>query len=392
MGALGTELATSHGDMTFLQGKGMYLWRINNVEGGNPVAMAEVAKQAGLSHVLVKVADGRGTYNTYKQENGYEYFNAQDGVDHVPGVVSALRARGIKVWGWQYIYGEDPLLEARVAIRRIQQFSLDGFAVNAEMQFERLGMDVPARIYMSELRRALPDLPIALSSYRYPQVHAYFPWTAFLEFCDLNMPQVYWMGAHNPAEQLVRCLHEFQSLPVWRPIFPTGAAFQEHGWRATPEEVTAFLAAVKQNGLPGCNFWEWYYARQKDSELWNPVRDFSWGAVTDKPDVAIRYVDALNSNDPVQVAALYNPSGVHVTAGRTRQGTEAILRWYNSLLRDTLPGATFAITGLTVNDNIHTLTWTAESGGGQVLDGKDSLGIKDQQIAYHYSFFTVQKP
>lgn len=390
MGDLGTELATSQG-MTFLQGKGMYLWRINNVEGGNPIAMAEVAQQAGLTHVLVKVADGRGTYNTYKKGDGYEYFNAQDGFDTVPGVVSALRARGIKVWGWQYIYGDSPLLEARMAIRRIKEFALDGFAVNAEGQFEHPGMEVPARIYMTEMRRELPDLPIALSSYRYPYVHAYFPWTTFLNYCDLNMPQVYWMGATNPAEQLGRCLREFQTLPVYRPIFPTGAAFQEHGWRAKPEEVTAFLAAVKQNGLPGCNFWEWYFARAKESELWNPVRDFNWGEVTGKPDLAIRYIEALNSHDPVQVAALYRPAGVHVTAGRTLQGSEAILRWYNSLLRTTLPAAKFTITGLAKKDNIHTLTWTAESSAGQVLDGKDSLGVKNEQIAYHYSYFTVHK-
>ena len=378
--------------MSILQGKGMYLWRINNVEGGNPGAMAEVAQQAGLTHVLVKVADGRGTYNTYKKEGGYEYFNWQNGIDHVPGVVAALRARNIKVWGWQYIYGEDPLLEARMAIRRIKQFQLDGFTVNAEIQFEKLGMDVPARKYMTELRRELPDLPIALSSYRYPHVHAYFPWAAFLEFCDLNMPQVYWMGATNPAEQLGRSLREFQSMPVWRPIFPTGAAFQEHGWRAKPAEVTAFMAAVKQNGLPGCNFWEWYYARQKDSELWNPVKDFAWGEAREKPDVVIRYMEALNSKDAVKVTALYDPSGVHVTARRTLQGSEAILRWYNSLLRSALPDAYFSITGRSQQGNVHTITWTAESSAGKVLDGKDSLGVKDDKIAYHYSYFTVQKP
>jgi len=49
------------------------------------------------------------------------------------------------------------------------------------------------------------------------------------------------------------------------------------------------------------------------------------------------------------------------------------------------------MTGLAKKDNIHTLTWTAESSAGQVLDGKDSLGVKDEQIAYHYSYFTIHK-
>lgn len=378
--------------MSILQGKGMYLWRIKNVEGGDPGAIAEAAVRASLTHVLVKIADGRGTYNTFKVVNGREYFNAQDGVDHVPAVVAALKARGLKVWGWQYIYGEYPAIEARMAVQRVRQFALDGFTVNAEIEFQERGMDVAAGNYMRELRAGLPDLPIALSSFRYPNLHRQFPWETFLEYCDLNMPQVYWVGASNPAAQLERCLREFQGLRVWRPIIPTGAAYGEHGWRAKPNEVTQFLQAVKDTGLPGCNFWEWYFARQKDSELWNPVQEFAWPAVApQQQDIAIRYMDALNSSDPVKVAALYNPASVHVNAQRTVQGSEPILRWYNSLFAEVLPNARFEVTGQAQNDNIRTLTWTAESSSGRVLDGKDSLGIKDDQIAYHYTYFTVSK-
>ncbi|MEX1248560.1 MAG: nuclear transport factor 2 family protein [Anaerolineales bacterium] len=375
-----------------LQGKGMYLWRIKNVEGGDPAAIAEAAVQAGLTHVLVKVADGRGTYNTYKVANGREYFNAQDGVDHVPAVVAALRARGISPWGWQYIYGANPVAEARMAIQRVKQFALDGFVVNAEIEFQERGMDVAAGQYMRELRSGLANTPIALSSFRYPNVHNPFPWNTFLEYSDLNMPQVYWVGANNPAAQLAKSLREFQGLRVWRPVFPTGAAYGEHGWRAKPAEVTAFLQAVKDIGLPGCNFWEWYFARRNDSELWNPVQQFAWPAAQPEQDITFRYIEALNSSDPVKVAALYNPAGVHVTAQRTSQGPEAILRWYNSLFGDTLPNARFEITGEDRSENMRTLTWIAESNAGRVLDGKDTLGIKGGQIAYHYSYFTVAKP
>jgi hypothetical protein len=83
---------------------------------------------------------------------------------------------------------------------------------------------------------------------------------------------------------------------------------------------------------------------------------------------------------------------MHVTAARTVQGNENILRWYNGLLRETLPNARFELTGESQSENIRTLTWIAESPNGRVLDGKDSFGIKDDQIAYHYTYFTVQKP
>lgn len=376
-----------------LQGKGMYLWRIMNAEGGDPAAIAETAVQAGLTHVLVKIADGRGTYNTYKVAQGRKIFNSPDGVDQVPAVVAALRNRGIRVWGWQYIYGHYPLVEARMAIQRIRQFNLEGFVVNAEIEFEQRGMEGPARTYMQELRSALPDTALGFSSFRYPLMHRALPWETFLNYCDINMPQVYWVGGNNPGAQLERSLREFQSMGITKPFFPTGAAYGEHGWRATPAQVTAFLQAVKNMGLAGCNFWEWSFARQRDSELWNPVQNFAWATPEpEKPqDITIRYIEALNSNDPVKVAALYGGNGMHVTAQRTVQGQQNVLGWYNTLLRETLPNAKFEITGESQADNVRTVTWTAESSNGRVLDGKDSLGIKDDQIAYHYTFFTVQK-
>lgn len=365
-----------------LQGKGYYLWKVDRVEGGNPNAIAEVARQAGLTHVLIKVADGRYNYNVDKERN----------IDLVPPLVAALRARGIQPWGWHYIYGHYPLTEARRAIERVNQLGLDGFIVNAEKEFKFSGMDVAAREYMLEIRRGIRNIPIGLSTYRYPSYHRPFPFETFLEYSDINMPQVYWVKNNNPGAQLLKSLREYQNLDPWRPYFPTGAAYGENGWRATPEQVHSFLVAVRDNDLPGANFWEWYYSRQNNNALWKPVQNFAWpeGAGAEyTPDVSIRYMDALNSGDPVKVASLYQQSGVHVNAQRTAQGPEAILRWYNELFGQRLPNARFAITGSSVEDNLRTFTWTAESSTGKVLDGKDSLAVKDDKIAYHYTYFTV---
>lgn len=368
--------------MAILQGKGMYLWRIARVEDGDPNAIARVAKEAGLSHVLIKVADGRTSYN----------IDWDNQIDLVPPLVDALRARGVSPWGWHYIYGREPVTEARKSIERVKQFELDGFIVNAEKEFKFSGMDVAAEAYMRELRRGLPNTPIGLSTYRYPSYHRPLPFETFLEYCDINMPQVYWVQSTNPGAQLLKSLREYQNLRVVREYFPTGAAYAEHGWSATPQQVTAFLQAVRQEELNGCNFWAWYWARANDSALWNPVKEFEWPTPgSEQPmDIAIRYLDAINSRDPVQIASLYSSNAVHVTGQRTLQGSQAILGWYNQLLNSNLLNANFQITGTGQNDNIRTLTWTATSSTGRVLDGKDSLGIKDDKIAYHYSFFTVQ--
>ena len=59
-----------------LRGKGYYIWKIPNCENGDPAAIANVAAQAGLSHVLIKIADGVGSYNV----------DLTTGVDLVPPV------------------------------------------------------------------------------------------------------------------------------------------------------------------------------------------------------------------------------------------------------------------------------------------------------------------
>lgn len=368
--------------MSILSGKGMYLWIINRVEGGDPNRIAELAQQAGMTHVLIKVADRHYKYNV--DSNGF---------DHVPGVVAALRARGVQPWGWQYIYGTNPAAEAQMAIQRVKQFNLDGFVVNAEKEFKVKGMDVPARQYMQTLRAGLPNTPIGFSSYRYPTLHRPLPFEVFLEYSDINMPQVYWQLSYNPRQQLEKSLKEHQALSVWRPLVPTGTAYPEGTWAPTPAQLNEFMQACKDFGITGANYWEWYYAR-KTPALWEAIANFPW-AVQPGPqptaDIGLRFVDALNTQDPVKVAALYRGAGVHVNARRTVQGTEDILRWYNSLLNETLPGARFEVTGNTKKDNLRILTWTANSNNGRVLDGKDTLAIQNDKISYHYTYFTVKK-
>ncbi len=46
-----------------IAGKGCFIWKIKDCEGGNPQAIAARAVEAEFSHVLVKIADGTFTYN-----------------------------------------------------------------------------------------------------------------------------------------------------------------------------------------------------------------------------------------------------------------------------------------------------------------------------------------
>ncbi len=367
--------------MTILQGKGFYTWKLPNCEGGDPNAFAAQAKSAGLTHVLIKIADGVTVYNG----------NWGDPKDYVTPIVEALKGRGIQVWGWHYVYGKDPIGEANRAIQRAQQLQVDGYAIDAEKEYKEPGKGEAAKKFMAQLRTGLPNLPVALSSYRFPSYHPQLPWKEFLDKCDINMPQVYWMQAHNAGDQLTRCVREFQAMTPYRPVIPTGAAFREGGWQPTVSEVMDFLQTAQSLNLSAANFWEWGDARSGVLPgVWEAISAFPWGGVTPPQDICEKFIAALNTHDPNKVTELYNSTAVHVTSARTIQGTEKIRTWYTSLLTQLLPNAKFTLTGFSGTGSSRHLTWTATSSGGNVQNGNDTFGLLNDKIAYHYAFFTIK--
>lgn len=368
-----------------LEGKGFFIWQIRNTEGGNASAIASLADQANLTHVLIKVADGSYSYNVNSS-----------GVDLVPPVAQALRARGVEVWGWHYVYGDAPLDEANKAIQRIQQINLQGYALDVEGEYKDPGKAQAATQFMNRLRSAYPRLPIALCSYRFPSYHPQIPWEEFLSQCTYNMPQVYWVGAHNPADQLRRSVSEFQAMTPFRPIIPVGSAYQSGSWSATVADVNEFLRTARNLNLRAANFWEWSNCRAYLPSVWNAIRDYNWGAPTPPPpppplDIAVQLINMLNTHDPAQAAGLYTPTGVHVTPARTVQGTAAIQTWYQTMLTQLLPNATFNLVSYTGSGSSRHLTWTAASSAGQVNNGNDTLGLWDGKIAYHFTSFSVSR-
>src|SRR5437764_751953 len=103
------------------------------------------AAAAGLSHVLIKVA-----------ERTYGYGLDWHGQDLVAPVAKALRARGIQVWGWHYVYGEQPVEEARAAVKRANQLGLDGYVIDAEGEYTQPGRAAAAHAFMTHLKSGLP--------------------------------------------------------------------------------------------------------------------------------------------------------------------------------------------------------------------------------------------
>lgn len=397
-----------------LKGKGYYLWQIKRAFEGNPGKIADAAKQAGLSHVLIKVADG--VYN----------YNITNGVDMVPGLVAALRSRGISPWGWQYIYGVNAVNEAKRAITRVKQLGLDGFVVNAEKEFKAANMAETAKSYMQELRAGLPKFPIALSTYRYPKLHAPFPFATFLEYCDINMPQVYWVGSSNPGQQLKRSIDEYKALAPVLPVIPTGAAYGQGSWSPTASQVIEFLQTARTIGLSAANFWEWQTAYMK-SDIWSAVRHFDWAGSPPEPpspptppikepetptppkppvtpprdprivqalDIGNRLMAALNTGFANNVVFLYESDGRLLCNGQGRTGSGELYSWYSGLLRETFPPKTvFRLLDTGTYLEFLKIVWSAKLPNGNTARGTDLIRMDStgKLIAVHHAAFTMAK-
>ncbi len=364
-----------------IEGKGFFIWKIRDAEGGDPAKIVSAALAGGFTHVLLKIADGQYAYNLDRNSNS----------DLLAPVVDALHTAGIDAWGWHYVYGYNPAAEANIAIQRLQQLKLDGYVIDAEIEYKQPGRVNAARHYMDRLRRAFPNLPMALSSYRFPSYHPQLPWKEFLDKVDYNMPQVYWEKAHNPEPQVQRTLREFTAKSPFRPVIPTGPAYRTGRWAPSVDDTNKFMDTVKVNNLKGANFFSWDECRRDLPQVWDAVSAYQWNPPPPTADIVDTYFAALNSRDPVKVNNLYLPGAVHTTFVHTVQGSEALRAWYANLFTQLLPEPTFSLTGASGKGNSRHFTWTASSTKGKVSNGSDTFGLLDGKIAYHYSFFHVSR-
>jgi hypothetical protein len=364
-----------------LTGKGYYIWRIKACEQGDVNRIAQLASAAKLSHVMVKIADGPYLYN----------IDPETKIDLVAPLVSALKASNVPVWGWQYVYGINPNGEADRAIQRVKSLDLDGYVINAEREYRDLNKKAAALQFMQRLRTNLPDTPIALSSYRFPSLHSHLPWREFLQYCDLNMPQVYWLSAHNPADQLKRCVAEFQKITPYRPVIPTGPLFRAGSWAPSPIEIQAFMQEAQNLNLSGVNFWEWSNVRTYFPDLWKQIADYPWPSSPPRAGITQELISALNSHQSDQVLRLYNPDAVHVTSTHAIQGLNLLRSWYTKYFTNILVNGKFQLVNYSHGGSVYHLSWTADSTSGKVYNGSDTLGMFGGKISYHYTDFSISK-
>lgn len=278
--------------MKLPEGKALFYWQPTSVEAGNVTNTVKAAVEMGLSMVSMKV--GSGAYN-------YPFNN----YDLLP-LRNTLGEEGIRVFGWHYVYGTNtPLDEARIAEQRIDYLDLDGYEIDAESHYKNFpdskASDLVDRI-KEHCERA--DIPLGLTTYRYPDSHPEFPWRGFLQDVDYYVPQVYWQPSPSgPVLELDKTISQWNRKLLGygyprKPFFPAGRVYIGDGYPLpgpSASEITAFMARAKELGMPGITFWSFdnLYTHAGGAVRKDTIEAFEW-KVAAPPDDYQEQINAIN--------------------------------------------------------------------------------------------------
>ncbi|HSM57294.1 MAG TPA: peptidoglycan DD-metalloendopeptidase family protein [Candidatus Sulfomarinibacteraceae bacterium] len=278
-----------------IEGKGYFVWRADRVltRPGIQTAQeaARKAKEAGIEHVIVKICDGEKSYPLPETDDDGRKEQA------TADLIQAMRDEAITIWGWAFVYGQkaDPEKQAKMLAQRARQFNIRGLVVNAEdigdRRWSTEGGAGRARAYMSHLRQELADVQgvvYGFSSYRFMRYQPSFPFAAFMEDCDIAMPQIYWVarGEGDAISNLRRSYEEYKEQFPNKLFIPVGAAYGEmygssddrYFWSASPVQIHRFMDQARAMGLPAVTFWSWEHAyydlsnqHYNGRELWDAI-------------------------------------------------------------------------------------------------------------------------
>jgi hypothetical protein len=227
-------------------GTGMWIWYVSRSNGGNLASIAATAKAHGVSTIYVKSGDGSNYWSQFSSS-----------------LISTLRANGLRVCAWQFVYGNSAAAEASVAARAVRT-GADCFVIDAEGQYE--GKYSSASTYVSRLRAAAgPSYPIGLAGFPYADYHPSFPYSVFLgpNGAQYNVPQAYWKEIGSSVDTVLTHTYRFNR-PYGRPIYPLGQLYNN----PSTADVKRFRQIVAAQGSTGIGWWDWQEATSKN---WNAI-------------------------------------------------------------------------------------------------------------------------
>ena len=215
--------------------QGMWIWYVSKSEGGSVPAILARARAAGIGTVYVKSGDGLNLWSQFNRP-----------------LIRRLQAGGLDVCAWQFVYGDRPAAEARVAAISIAR-GADCFVIDAEGDYE--GKYAAADLYMRKLRAAAgATYPIGLAGFPYVDYHPSYPYSVFLGpgGATFNTPQMYWKTIGVSVREVFE--HTYLYNRIWgHPIYPLGQTYEAPGNRA----LMQFRRYSASHGGVPPNWWDW---------------------------------------------------------------------------------------------------------------------------------------
>jgi hypothetical protein len=163
-----------------------------------------------------------------------------------------LHRGGLSVCAWQFVYGDRPLAEARVAAHAVAK-GADCFVIDAEGEYE--GKYAAADLYVHALRaRVGASFPVSLAGFPYVDYHPSFPYSVFLGpgGATYNQPQMYWKTIGTSVRRVFE--HTYLYNRIWgRPIYPLGQTYEAPGRGA----LKLFRRFAASYGGLAPSWWSW---------------------------------------------------------------------------------------------------------------------------------------
>jgi peptidoglycan hydrolase-like protein with peptidoglycan-binding domain len=238
LASLAAPAAASAQDTSPFAGKGMWVWQLARSDRGNVDALAARAQRAGVTTIIVKAGNATTRWPQFS-----------------PSLVSALRARGLRVCAYHFLYGKRPVAEAALSARIVAS-GAECLVVDVEGQYA--GRYSAAQTYLARFRAAVgPDYPLGFTSLPYVSWHARIPYSVFLgpNGAQVNLPQVYWKAIGAPVDRVfARTIAE--NTIYGRPLAPIGQLYN----RPAPAAIARFRALAAAIGATGVSFWSWQSA------------------------------------------------------------------------------------------------------------------------------------
>ncbi len=185
----------------------MWIWYVDASHGGNLRRIIKRARKSKIGTLYIKSGDGTNVWSQFSSS-----------------LVDRLQRAGLKVCGWQYVYGRNPVGEAKVSAVAKRR-GADCFVIDAETEYE--GNYSGADRYIRRLRRLVgPKFRLSLSTFPYAHYHPGFPYSVFLGpgAATVNLPQVYWKTIGDSVKEAIGTTWTYNRM-YKRGIYPVGQTY-----------------------------------------------------------------------------------------------------------------------------------------------------------------------